>query len=522
MRFLFILSIFLLLNLSLKAQQYDVIFKNAKVLDGTGNSWYRADVATKGNLITKISPNIIAKAKQVIDVNGLFLTPGFIDVHTHIENDEEKTPTANSFIYDGVTSVITGNCGSSEVNIKKYLNYVDSVRLSINVGVLIGHNSVRKAVIGRANREPNPQELQQMKTIVSQAMQDGAMGLSTGLIYIPGTYTKTDEIIELAKVVAPHNGLYATHMRSESGKVKEAINEAITVGEAAGIPVQISHFKIGGKQNWGQSDQTLALVKQARLKGLDVTIDQYPYTASNTSISTLLPDDVLADGQDSLIARLNNPKIKEKVVREMLSSLKSKTLKHYNYAVVAYYALDTSYNGKSIEEINLMKGRKHKAKAEVETILDIMRNGGAGAVFHGMSEDDVKNIMQYPFNMPASDAGIREFGAGIPHPRGYGTNARVLGKYVREEKVISLEEAVRRMTSLPAQKFQIKDRGLIKEGMKADIVVFDADKVIDLSTYAKPHALSTGFKHVMVNGRLTLENGVHNRVRNGVALRHEE
>lgn len=522
MRFCLELLIFAFLGTSVYAQQFDVVLKNAKVLDGTGNSWYLADVGVKGSEIAKIAPVINSEAIKVIDVKGLFLAPGFIDVHTHIEDDEEKTPTANSFVHDGVTTVITGNCGSSAINIKRYLQYIDSVKLSINVGVLLGHNSIRKAVMGRANREPNEAEMQQMKTLVSQGMKDGAMGLSTGLIYIPGTYTKTNEIIELAKSVAPYHGLYATHMRSESSNVLEAIEEAISVGKSANIPVEISHFKVGGKQNWGKSSQTLALVKEARAMGLDVTIDQYPYTASSTSISTLLPDDVLADGHDSLMSRLSNPKIKERVMKEMLASLKSKTLKHYDYAVVAYYAPDTSYNGKSIEQINLMKGRKHKAKAEVETILDIMKGGGAGAVFHGMGEDDVKNIMKYPFNMPASDAGIREFGAGMPHPRGYGTNARVLGKYVREEKVISLEEAIRRMTSLPAQKFQLKNRGLVKEGMKADIVVFDAEKVSDLSTYTKPHAFSTGFLYVLVNGKLTLEDGKHTGVRNGQALRHGE
>jgi N-acyl-D-amino-acid deacylase len=217
---------------------------------------------------------------------------------------------------------------------------------------------------------------------------------------------------------------------------------------------------------------------------------------------------------------LSKPEIRKKAIEDMLASLKRRKLKHFDYAVVAYFKPDTSYNGKNIEEINLIRGGKHQAKAEAETILYIIEQGGASAVFHGMGDDDLKNIMQYPFNMPASDAGIREFGAGMPHPRGYGTNARILGKYVREEKVISLEEAIRRMTSLPAQKFQLKDRGLIKEGMIADIVIFNPETVIDQSTYQKPHAFSTGFEFVVVNGKLTIENGKHTGVKNGVALRH--
>ncbi|MEO5910450.1 MAG: D-aminoacylase [Pelobium sp.] len=519
MKYLSILF-FILFALKVKAQQYDILIKNARILDGTGNSWYISDLAVKGDLIVKIAPFINGSATKVIDAKNNILSPGFIDVHTHIEGDENKTPTAQSFIYDGVTTVITGNCGSSQIHIKKYLDVIDSVKLSINVGVLIGHNDVREAVMGKANRDPSKQELEKMEAIVEQGMKEGAMGFSTGLIYIPGTYTKTPEIIALAKVASKYHGVYATHMRSESDDVKEAITEALTVGKEADLPVEISHFKIGGQQNWGESDQTLEMIKQARLEGMDVTIDQYPYTASSTSISTLVPDAILADGQDSINARLSNPEIRKKAIEEMLASLKRRNLKHFDYAVVAYFSPDTSYNGKSIEEINLMRGGKHQAKAEAETVLYITENGGASAVFHGMGDYDLKNIMKYPFNMPASDAGIREFGAGMPHPRGYGTNARVLGKYVREEKVLSLEEGVRRMTSLPAQKFQLQHRGLIKEGMKADILIFNPATVTDNATYEKPHAFSTGFEYVLVNGGLTVENGKHTNLRNGVALRH--
>lgn len=262
------------------------------------------------------------------------------------------------------------------------------------------------------------------------------------------------------------------------------------------------------------------MIEAARKEGLEVTIDQYPYTASSTSISTLLPDDVLADGQDSIKARLQRADIRKQVTEHIITRLKKRKLKHLSYAVVANYPADTVYNGKSIEQINLMRGRKHKAKYEAETVMDIMMNGGASAVFHGMSEADVKRIMQYPFNMFASDASIRVLGAGMPHPRGYGTNARVLSKYVREEKVISLEEAVRRMTSLPAQKFQLKDRGLIKEGMAADIVVFNEKEVKDISTFEKPHAYSKGFYYVLVNGVLTVENEKHTGARAGRAIKN--
>ena len=282
--------------------------------------------------------------------------------------------------------------------------------------------------------------------------------------------------------------------------------------------MEISHFKLSGQQNWGRSKITVPMIEAARREGIDVTIDQYPYTASSTSISTLLPDDVLADGQDSIKARLQRPEIRKYVTDEMLKKIKKRKLKHFSYAVVAYFAPDTAYNGKSIEQINLMKGRKHTAKEEANTVMDIMMQGGASAVFHGMSEDDIKRIMQYPYNMFACDATIRVMNVGMPHPRGYGTNARVLGKYVREERVISLEEAIRRMTSLPALKFQLKDRGLLREGFAADIVVFDEKEVKDMATFEKPHAYSKGFHFVIVNGVLTVDQGKHTGARAGKAL----
>ncbi|MBK9569924.1 MAG: D-aminoacylase [Chitinophagaceae bacterium] len=496
----------------------DILIINGKIIDGTGNNWYYGNVAVNNGKIIRIGRAIDLPAKKIIDAKGLFIAPGFIDVHTHLEDDEVKDPDATSFILDGVTTCVTGNCGSSNVDIGKYLKWIDSLKLSINVATLIGHNDIRKAVMGRANRDATPEEMKQMEALVDKAMRAGAVGLSTGLIYIPGTYTKTPEIVALAKVAAKYNGLYATHMRDEGDSVTYAIEEALTIGREAKIPVEISHFKLSGQHNWGRSKETVPMIEAARKEGIEVTIDQYPYTASSTSISTLIPDEILADGQDSIKARLQRPDIKKYVINSMLARLKKRKLKHFSYAVVANYSPDTTYNGKSIEQINGMKGRKHKAKEEALTVIDIMMEGGASAVFHGMSEEDIKRIMQYPFNMFASDASIRVLDVGMPHPRGYGTNARVLAKYVREEKVITLEEAIRRMTSLPAQKFQLKDRGLLREGYAADIVIFDEKEVKDISTFEKPHAYSKGFHFVIVNGVLTVENDQHTNARAGKAL----
>lgn len=507
-----------LLLLKSSFAQYDLLIRNGKIIDGTGNSWYYADIAVKEGKIISIKKNITGDALKVVDAKRLIVAPGFIDVHTHIEGDELKTPTANNFIYDGVTTVIAGNCGASNLDIGKYLRWIDSLKLSVNVASLVGHNDVRKAVMGRANRDATEAELVAMEALVEQAMKEGAVGLSTGLIYIPGTYTKTPEIIRLAKVAAKYNGVYASHMRDEGDSVTQAIEEALAIGRGANIPVQISHFKVSGQQNWGRSNQTLTMILAARNAGLDVTIDQYPYTASSTSLSTLLPDDILADGQDSIVARLGRPEVQKMVTEHIIRRLKVRKLKHLSYAVVANYKADTTLNGKSIEAINLLKGRKHKMKEEAKTVMEMMMQGGAGMVFHGMSEKDVQQIMRYPFNMFASDASIRAFGEGVPHPRGYGTNSRVLGKYVREEKVISLEEAIRRMTSLPAQKFQLKNIGLLKEGMNADIVIFDENEVADLSSFDKPHQYSTGFKFVLVNGKLVVQDEVHTGNRSGHAI----
>ena len=498
--------------------QVDLLIKNGRIVDGTGNSWIYGDIAIKDGKIAAIGKLSNLTSIKTIDATGLIIAPGFIDVHTHIEGEERTNPTADNFIYDGVTTVVTGNCGASRVQIAQYLSMIDSLKTSINVATLIGHNDVRRAVLGNSNRDPDEAELKKMEVLVETAMQEGAVGLSTGLIYIPGTYSKTGEIVRLAQVASKYNGVYASHMRNEGDSVTQAIDEALHIGRAANLPVEISHFKVSGQQNWGRSKETVTLIEKARLDGIDVTIDQYPYTASSTSLSTLLPDEILADGADSIHTRLQRPEIKKYVTAQMLKSLKRRKLKHFSYAVVAFHRADTSLNGKSIEEINLIKGRKHKAKYEAETIIDLMLAGGAGMVFHGMSEEDVKRIMRYPYNMFASDASIRIFNQGVPHPRGYGTNARVLGKYVRDEKVLSLEEAIRRMTSLPSQKFRLSDRGLLRTGMAADIVIFNEKEVQDLSTFEKPHQYARGFQHVIVNGALVVENGKHTGVRSGKPL----
>ncbi|MCC2546577.1 D-aminoacylase [Hymenobacter sp. BT175] len=496
-----------------------LLIRNGRVVDGTGNAWFLADVAVQGGRIVAVG-RLAADypADTVIDARGLVVAPGFIDVHTHIEDDEVKQPTADNFIYDGVTTVITGNCGSSRPDLGRYFSFLDSLHLSVNVASLVGHGTLRKEVMGRANRAPTEAELGQMEGLVARAMQAGAVGLSSGLIYIPGTYSRPAEMARLARVVGRYRGIYATHMRNEGDSVQQAIREALWVGKEAGLPVEISHFKLSGQPNWGQADKTLGLVQEARLAGQEVTIDQYPYTASSTSLSTLIPDAVQADGRDSLRARLSRPAVRAATEAAMVKRLKQRRLRHFSYAVVASFPPDTSYNGLSIEAINQKRGRPHKAKAEAATVLDLVLQHDAGMVFHGMSEADVQQIMRYPFNMVGSDASIRVWRQGVPHPRGYGSNARVLGRYVRELQLIGLEEAVRRMTSLPAQTFGLPDRGLLRPGMAADLVVFDPAVVADKSTFTQPHQYSVGMRYVLVNGKMTVRNGQHTGRRSGQVL----
>ncbi|HEY5825917.1 MAG TPA: D-aminoacylase [Cyclobacteriaceae bacterium] len=515
----YILLVIFFLPMVSQAQHYDVIITNGKIIDGTGNSWFYGDVGIKNGKIVKVGNLKNEQGTRLIDAKGLIVAPGFIDVHTHIEGNDLKVPTAGNFIMDGVTSVVTGNCGGSNVDIAHYFKQLDSVKTSIHVATLIGHNSVRGAVIGQTQRDPTSEEQHQMEELVEKAMKEGAVGLSTGLIYVPGTYSKTSEVIGLAKAASKHNGVYASHIRDEADFVTEAVEEAINIGRQASIPVEISHFKVTYKPNWGRSTSIIAQVENARGEGIDVTVDQYPYIASSTSLNTRVPNWVFSGGDDSVKIRLNDPKTRSKIKAEMLDMEKKKGVTSYSYAVVARYGADTTVNGKSISEVNKIKGRKSALSEEAETILQMVEKGGAQMIYFSMTEEDLKRIMQYPFNMFASDAGIARYGSGMPHPRGYGTNARVLGQYVRQLKVIGLEEAIRRMTSLPAQKFQLHDRGQVREGMAADLVVFDEKTVGDQSTFGKPHAYSSGFQFVIVNGQVVSQNGKHTGVRSGQVLK---
>lgn len=514
------LLVFCLLSASLPGADFDLLIRDARVIDGTGNPWYRADAGVRAGVIVSIG-NLSGKtAGRVIDARGRVLAPGFIDVHTHIEDGIEKMPRGDNYLLDGVTSVVTGNCGGSEAPLGPWFEKLESIGLGLNVASLIGHNTVRREVMGTANRFATPEEIEKMQALVEQAMREGAVGFSTGLIYIPGTYSNSAEVVALARSADRMGGVYASHMRDEGEKVLDAIEEAVRAGSEAGARIELSHFKIDNQRLWGASDKSLALVEKYRRQGVDVVVDQYPYDRSSTNLGITLPSWALADGKDAIAERLANPETRKRIASEMEQRLKDHGHADYSYATVAGFKPEPSYEGKTISDINLLKGRAKTVANEIETVLDLIAAGGAQMVYHSMGAVDVERIMRYPNTAVASDGGVQEFGNGMPHPRSYGANARVLAEFVRQRRVLTLEDAIRRMTSLPSRTFAFRDRGLVREGMAADLVIFHPDKVQDKATYANPHQYSEGFDWVLVNGVVMVEDGKLTQARPGRVLRH--
>jgi N-acyl-D-amino-acid deacylase len=420
----------------------------------------------------------------------------------------------------GVTSIVVGNCGTSAPDVGAFFREIEARGVAPNVATLYGHNTVREAVMhGDHNRAPTPEELAEMKHRIDQAMRDGAVGFSTGLIYLPGTFSKTEELVELTRVIAPYGGLYASHMRSESGRIFAAIEELIRIAREAGVRAELSHIKLSGEKNWGQAPQVLALLDRARAEGVPVTHDQYAYTAASTTLRQLIPDEAFDGGPEKFRAILADPAARAKLVAQMKLNLAGRGRLDYAYAVIASYRHDITLNGMNIVEAAQKLRGSDSLEDQIEVILEIQRQGSADGVFHGISEQDLQVFMRHPLTMFASDSGIRDFGQEVPHPRGYGNNARVLGRYVRELHVLTLEEAVRKMTSLPARTFGLAERGELRTGNWADIVVFDPEKVADPATYKDPHHYAAGFVHVLVNGVCVVRDGVNTGAAPGHALR---
>jgi len=417
-----------------------------------------------------------------------------------------------------VTTIVAGNCGSSALDVGKALTGIDQAGASVNFATLIGHNTVRRAVMGTENRAPTIGELTKMKSLVWKAMVDGAVGFSTGLQYVPGTYSKTWEIVELARIAGDAGGVYASHMRNEGTELEQAIEETIRVGEASTCRVQISHLKVDSPSRWGASAKALALIDAARARGTIVEADQYAYTAASSTLGIRFPSWALEGGQSRIAERLNDSATWNKIKTEMRALLAERGLADLSFAVIASYGADPSLNGLSIKQAAAKLNGSDSLDAQLETARVMMLHDGASMVYHFMSDEDVDRIMKHRYVGIASDSSVLTPGDGVPHPRGYGNNARVLGEYVRVRKVIALEEAVRKMTSLPAEQFRFADRGKIASGLAADIVIFNRNTIGDAATFEKPHAYATGIPYVLVNGVVVVRNGEHTGAMPGKTL----
>ena len=501
--------------------QYDLVIRNGRILDGTGSPWYRADVGLRGDTIAAIAPSITDPAARTIDAGGQIVSPGFIDIHNHARENIFELPTADNYIRQGVTTIIEGPDGGSPIPLADFLDRLEKTQKSINVGSFIGQGSVREAVLGRANRRPTPAELDKMRTIVDEGMKSGAFGMSTGLFYVPGAFTPIEEVIELAKVAAKHGGIHISHMRDEAFGVVESVRETIRIGEEGGLPTQVTHHKVVGPANYGKSVETLKLLDDARARGVDATSDQYPYTASsNAFVASMIPQWAQEGGREQMLARLKNPSSRKEIAAETVRIIREERGGGDPKNVfLAHCDWDASMAGKNLADVARMRGLEPTIENGAEAAIWVVEQGNCQGVYHAMNEQDLERIMRHPATMVASDGWVQILGRGVPHPRSYGTFARVLGVYVRERRVISLEDAIRRMTSFPAQRLRLQDRGVLKQGMKADLVVFDPARVRDMATFEKPHQYAEGFTSVIVNGQLVFDGKTMTSARPGKVLR---
>jgi N-acyl-D-amino-acid deacylase len=499
--------------------RYDVAIVGGRIVDGSGAPARRADVGIAAGRIATIGTVNPRDARETIDATGLVVAPGFIDVHTHADGLAEQ-PRAENFVRMGVTTIVAGNCGGSALDVGEALTQIEQTGASVNFATLIGHNTVRRAAMGTENRLPTIPELNKMRSLVWRAMADGAVGFSTGLQYVPGTYAATPELIELARVAGNAGGVYASHMRNEGTALEQAIEETIRVGDAGSCRIQISHLKVDSPNRWGASEKALALIDAAKKRGVSVAADQYAYTAASSTLGIRFPSWALEGGQERIAERLNDPATWAKIKNEMRGLLAERGLADLSFAVVASYLPEPALNGLSMKQVASRLQSSESADAQFEAARQMMLNGGAGMVYHFMSDADVDRIMRHPLVGVASDSGLLLPGQGSPHPRGYGNTVRVLGEYVRVRKVISLEEAVRKMTSLPAQHFRFAQRGLLKQGYAADVVVFDPATVRDTATFERPHSFAVGLPYVLVNGVAVIRAGEHTGAKPGQVLRH--
>ncbi len=512
-------TLFLLLTLAADPVAADVVIKSATIHDGTGKAGYIGDVAIAGDKIVGVGKFAIAGKVKEIDGTGLVVTPGYIDLHTHCDSGDtgvtrEGHRLNKCYLTQGVTTVVTGNCGSGPVDVKAFYAKLTKDGVGTNVAHLVPHNAVRSAVMKNENRPPTDGELKKMESLVDAGMKDGAWGMATRLIYTPGTYSKTDELVALARIASKHHGIYASHIRHEDTRLLEAIEEALTIGREAKLPIHVSHIKASGKAAWGKSADAVSLIRKARASGQAVTADQYPYIASSTSLAaTLIPtrfrDGDAKDYQARLIDAEKGPQIRKAIEAAIGGRDGGKNI------MIARYRPNPKWQGKSLKDI-----AEAEKKTVVDVVMEIEKAGGSAVVNFGMSEDDVRIYMKEPWVATASDGSSQVPGDSVPHPRSYGTFSRKIGRYSIRDGLIPLEQAIRSSSGLPADILGLKDRGYLKPGQFADVVVFDPKTFLDTATFEKPHQYSTGLSYLFVNGNLVIERGKCKDVLVGKALVH--
>ena len=497
-----------------------IVIHNVDILDGTGAPAFRADIGLEGDRIAAIGDLSVVTADTVIDGTGLTATPGFIDMHSHSDFTLPINPRAESKVRQGVTTEVIGQCGDSTAPLNpttrelaqaayphlpwdwtsfgEYLDYLRRQGLAVNVVPLVGHGTIRSTAMGPNNRAPTAGEMAAMRQLVAQAMDEGAWGISTGLIYPPGLYASTDELVELACVVAERGGFYSSHIRGEGTRLLKAVGEAIEIGERAGLPIQIAHLKASKPRNWPLLPQALTLIDDARARGLDVAADRYPYTASSNSLSAMLPPWAHDGGRIALLDRLRLPEVRQRILAGARS-------RQWDKVLIAH-----SPNHPAIESLTVAEIADQRGTAPDETVLAILLETEArvSVIHFGMKEENLHAVLRHPAVMIGSDGSARTpkgpLGEGKSHPRSYGTFPRVLGKYAREEGVLSLPEAVRKMSGLPAERLGLSGRGRLAKGMKADVVLFNPDTVRDRATYTEPYQYPVGIEYVFVNGQVVV------------------
>lgn len=500
---------------------WDILIQGGTVINGTGRPGFAADVAVRGDRIVLVSRSPLdpERAARVIDATGKVVSPGFVDIHAHLD-PLLRLPGAESHIRQGVTTALGGPDGSAPWPLDAYLDEVEALGVGLNVGFMVGHNTVRRAVLGLEDRAPTTSELDEMKAMVSRGMDQGAWGISTGLKYLPGAFSELPELVALSRVAAREGGFYTSHLREEGLGLLESVSEALEIGRQADIPIVLTHHKVVGQPMWGSSALTLALVDSARAAGTDVMMDQYPYTASYSGITILIPAWAMEGGTAALLARMDDAALADSILAgiefNIINDRGGNDLHRVQLALVVW---DRSLEGQTLHDWAVRDGLDPTPATGARLVIEAVRRGGANAIYHAMAEEDVDAIMAHPQTMIASDGRLVALGSGHPHPRWYGTFPRVLGLYARERGVISLEQAVRKMTTMPAERIGLRDRGQLRVGYFGDIVVFDPERVLDQATFQDPHQYPLGIDWVLVNGQIAVEDGEFRDERAGRVLK---